>query len=98
MSKLTDERFAELSATYEAEQPELKQPVENLRAIVEASETQAVNVKSFLKIVKKYIEPAKLTPQLLHEFVEKIAAHESDKSSGHRIRRIDVTLQLYWED
>ena len=55
-----------------------------------AAEVQAVNVKSFLKIVKKYTEPTELTPQLLHEFVEKIVVHEADKSSGHRVQRIDV--------
>ena len=55
--KLTDERFAKLSATYEAEQAELKKSVESLSVIVEAAEVQAVNVKSFLKIVKKYTEP-----------------------------------------
>ncbi|MCI8870257.1 MAG: hypothetical protein HFF39_06940 [Lawsonibacter sp.] len=51
--KLSDERFAKLSAAYEAEQAELKQSVESLSVIVEASEAQAVNVRSFLKIVKR---------------------------------------------
>ena len=95
--KLTDERFAKLSASYEAEQAELKQSVESLRVIVEASEAQAVNVKSFLKIVKKYTEPTELTPQLLHEFVDKIVVHEADKSSGHRIQRIDVHYNFIGE-
>lgn len=80
--KLTDERFTKLSAAYEAEQAELKQSVESLSAIVEAAETQAVNIRSFLKIVKKYTEPTELTPQLLHEFVDKIVVHEADKSSA----------------
>ena len=95
--KLTDERFAKLSATYETEQAELKQSVESLSAIVEASEAQAVNIKSFLKIVKKYTEPTELTPQLLHEFVDKIVVHEADKSSGHRIQRIDVHYNFIGE-
>ncbi len=76
---------AKLSAAYEAEQAELEVSVESLNAIVEAAETQAVNIKSFLKIVKKYTEPTELTPQLLHEFVDKIIVHEADKSSGHRV-------------
>ena len=95
--KLTDERFAKLSATYEAEQAELKKSVESLSVIVEAAEVQAVNVKSFLKIVKKYTEPTELTPQLLHEFVEKIIVHEADKSSGHRVQRIDVHYNFIGE-
>ena len=95
--KLTDERFDKLSATYEAEQAELKKSVESLSVIVEAAEVQAVNVKSFLKIVKKYTEPTELTPQLLHEFVEKIVVHEADKSSGHRVQRIDVHYNFIGE-
>lgn len=60
--KLTDEWFAELSATYEAAQAELKQSIVSLRAIVEASKAQAVNVKGFLKITKKYTGPTELPP------------------------------------
>lgn len=79
------------------EQAELEQSVENLSAIVEAFEAQAVNLKSFLKIVKKYTEPTELTPQLLHKFVDKIVVHEADKSSGHRIQRIDVHYNFIGE-
>jgi hypothetical protein len=75
----------------------LKQSVESLSTIVEASKAQAINIKSFLKIVKKYTEPTELTPQLLHEFVDKIVVHEADKSSGHRIQRIDVHYNFVGE-
>ena len=95
--KLTDERFIKLSTTYETEQAELKLSIESLSAIVEATEAQTVNVKSFLKIVKRYTEPTELTPQLLHEFVDKIVVHEADKSSGHRIQRIDVHYNFIGE-
>lgn len=88
--KLSAERFAKLSEGYEKEQAELKHSAEGLRALVNAAETQAVNVQSFLKIVKKYTEPTELTPALLREFVEKVVVHAPDKSSGHRVQRIDV--------
>jgi hypothetical protein len=54
-------------------------------------------INRFLKIVKKYTEPTSLTPQLLHEFVDKIVVHEADKSSGHRIQRIDVHYNFIGE-
>ena len=47
----------------EQEPADLKQSVENLRAIVNAAEAQAVNVQSFLNIVKKYTEPTELPPR-----------------------------------
>ena len=90
VGKLSEERFAKLSEGYEQEQAALKQSIEDLSAIVHAAQTQAVNVQSFLKIVKKYTQPTELTPALLREFVEKIVVHAPDKSSGHRVQRIDV--------
>lgn len=95
--KLTDERFAKLSAAYETEQAELKLSVESLNAMVESAESQAVNVKNFLKVVKKYTEPTELTPALLREFVEKIVVHAPDKSSGHRVQQIDVHYNFIGE-
>ena len=81
----------------EQEQAALKQSVEELRNVVAAADTQTVNIKSFLKIVKKYTEPTKLTPALLREFVEKVVVHAPDKSSGHRVQRIDVHYNFIGE-
>ena len=97
VGKLSEERFAKLSEGYEQEQATLKQSIEDLSAIVHAAQTQAVNVQSFLKIVKKYTQPTELTPALLREFVEKIVVHAPDKSSGHRIQRIDVHYNFIGE-
>lgn len=97
VGKLTAERFAKLSEGYEQEQATLKASVEELRPIVEETEVQAVNIQSFLKIVKKYTEPTELTPLLVHEFVEKIIVHAPDKSSGHRVQQIDVHYNFIGE-
>ena len=97
MGKLSAERFAKLSEGYEQEQAELKASVESLRPIIQEAEAQTINVQSFLKIVKKYTEPMELTPALLHEFVTKIVVHAPDKSSGHRIQRIDVHYNFIGE-
>ena len=94
---LSAERFAKLSKGYEKEQEDLKQSAKELQAIVNTIETQAVNVQSFLKIVRKYTAPSELTPALLREFVEKIVVHAPDKSSGHRTQRIDVHYNFIGE-
>ncbi len=95
MGKLSAERFAKLSKGYETEQAELKASVDTLRPIIQNAE--AVNVQSFLKIVKKYTQPTELTPVILREFVNKIVVHAPDKSSGHRIQRIDVYYNFIGE-
>lgn len=88
--KLTDERFAKMSATYEREQRELERSTAELQKAVETCERQKVNVKSFLKLVKSYTEPEQLTPEILRMFVEKVVVHEGDRSSGQRTQQIDI--------
>ena len=60
-------------------------------------QTQAVTVRSFLRIVKKYTQPTELTPALLREFVEKVVVHVPDKSSGHRVQHIDLHYNFIGE-
>ena len=94
---LSVERFTRLSEGYEKEQATLKQSTEELRRTIAEVECQSDNIQSFLKIVKKYTEPTELTPALLHEFVEKVVVHAPDKSSGHRVQRIDVHYNFIGE-
>ena len=47
-------------------------------------------MKRFLAVVKKYTDLTELTPEILHEFVDRIIVHAPDKSSGHRTQQIDI--------
>lgn len=97
IGKLSDERFAKMSADYEQEQRTLKSSTAELRKIVDASEKQSVNIKNFIKIVHSYIEPTELTPDILHELVNKIIIHAPDKSTGHRRQQIDIHYNFVGE-
>ena len=88
--KLSDSRFSKMSADYEKEQQELESNHAELKKTVDAFVEKALNIKSFLKCVRKYTEPCELTPDILHELVEKIIVYAPDKSSGHRTQQIDI--------
>ena len=88
--KLSDSRFSKMSADYEKEQQELESDYAELKKTVDAFEEKALNIKSFLKCVRKYTEPCELTADILHELVEKIIVYAPDKSSGHRTQQIDI--------
>ena len=88
--KLTDERFSRMCSTYEKEQKELVASTDELEKEMELYGAKEVNVKSFLKMVRSYIEPEQLTPEVLRMFVEKIVLHEGDRSSGQRIQQVDI--------
>lgn len=72
------------------EQHTLKAEVEDLKSQIEKQTSKVVNINSFLTVAKKYTSFETLTPRMLHELIEKIVVHEGDKSSGHRIQKIDI--------
>ena len=61
-----------------------------LAAQLQDADDKMMNVQHFLKAVRKYTQPEKLTAAMLRELVEKVVVYAPDKSSGHRVQRIDV--------
>lgn len=88
--KLSDERFMKLSKGYDTEQADLQKELEQLQTNIEQEEKQTVNVDRFLAVVKKYTNLTELTPEILHEFIDKILVHAPDKSSGRRLQEIEI--------
>ena len=60
--KLTDERFARMSAKYEDEQKELRDKIKALQERIERTKSKAVTADMFISAVRKYTRVRKLTP------------------------------------
>lgn len=90
LGKISDERFALMSAGYEEEQKNLKNTVSELKSVIDDSEKKSSDVSAFLEVVHKYEHIEKFTPEIMHELIEKIVVHEADKSTGKRFQQIDI--------
>ena len=93
--RISDERFSELSADYEAEQRELKERAAALREELSRVREAAENAEKFMNIVRKHTTIEELTPTLLREFVEKIIVYEAVPLDGKRhgkLRRQDIEI------
>ena len=88
--KISDERFAVMSEGYENEQKILKASVTELTAYIETAEQKSADVTTFISVVQKYEHITELTPEIMHELIEKIVVHAPDKSSGHRTQEIEI--------
>mgnify|MGYP002792310021 CR=1 FL=1 len=88
--KLTDERFATMSANYEAEQKSLKEAVAMLRNEIEAQDDKTVNVLSFVEKVKQYTEIEELTPVIVNEFIDYIMVSKKQVIDGKTVYPIDI--------
>jgi site-specific DNA recombinase len=89
--RISDERFAELSADYEAEQRQLKERAAELQMELSKAQEATVNAGKFMNIVRKYTSFEELTPTLLREFIEKIVVHEcSYDENKNRRQEIEI--------
>lgn len=88
--KISDERFEMMSKGYEDEQAELKIKISELSTFIEAKEQKSADTSQFLEIIRKYTEITELTPEIMHELIEKIVVHAPDRSSGHRVQQIEI--------
>lgn len=88
--RLSPERFDRLSTQYEEEQKQVRQTIGELQSLIDDGEQEAHDLRQFLKSVRKYTDPDKLTAEMLNELVDKIIVHAPDKSSGHRRQKIEI--------
>lgn len=92
--KVTDERYAQISANYDSEQKQLKQTVSELSVFIDESEQKKSDITKFTKLIGKYTHIDELTPEIMHELIEKIIIHEGDRSSGHRRQKVEIYFRF----
>ena len=92
--KISDERFAVLSAGYEDEQKKLKAKASKLTAFIETAEQKCADVNSFIKVVQKYEHITELMLEIMHELIEKIVVYAPEKSDGHRTQQIEIHFRF----
>ena len=92
--KISDERFEQLSKGYDDEQEKLKTLITELAVFIEKTEQKTADTTEFIRTVKKYERITELTPELMHELIEKIVVYAPDKSSGHREQKIEIYFRF----
>ncbi|MGI6442101.1 MAG: DUF4368 domain-containing protein [Peptoniphilaceae bacterium] len=95
--KISDERFAKMSASYEEEQKGLERRVAELKKLIAAEKESSVNVDRFLALVRKYTNIKELTAEIIREFVEKIYVYQSERIDGHKAQRIKIVWNCIGE-
>ena len=88
--KLSDERFAVMSKSYEEEQQTLKTDAETLRQEIEVQEQQNQNLELFIQKVHQYADLYELTAYAAHDLIRAIYIGAPDKSSGKRRQSISI--------
>ena len=95
--KISDERFAKMTANYEAEQQTLEKRVTELKSIMTEDKESALSVDHFLSLVRKYTDIKELTAEIIREFIEKIYVYKAERIDGRRVQRIKIVYNCIGE-
>ncbi len=77
LGRLSDERYARMSADYEKEQKELLAAVECDEQTVRDMEQERIDLKQFLEAMRECTDIKELTPTLLNTLIKRIEVHDS---------------------
>ena len=90
IGKISDERYATLSMSYEEEQRELKTALPDMETYLETETDKAESLQRFIDKVKRITEIKELTSELVHEFIDKIVVHAPRYLDDKRVQLIDI--------
>ena len=102
--KVSDERFAKMTANYESEQKtlsvrasELNEIIIQLKIEISSAQEETANADRFLSLVRKYTDIKELTAEILREFVEKVYVHQAEHIDGKKIQKIRIVYNCIGE-
>ena len=87
---LSEERFATLTVSLENEQKQLKAVIPEMEATLEATTDKAADLQRFIERARQVTRLTELTPEIVHEFIDKIVVSKPDKVDGKRHQRVDI--------
>lgn len=88
--KISDERYANLSISYEEEQKQIKAEIPKLESFLSSETDKSENLQKFINKVKQITELKELTPELIHEFIDKIVVYAPRYLNSKRVQVIDI--------
>lgn len=88
--KISKERFATMSMSLESEQADLKAAVPSLERELENAKVQTTDLQRFIDKAKRVTRLTELTPEIVHEFVDRIIVHRPEQIDGKRTQKVDI--------
>ena len=88
--KISDERFATMSMSLENEQSELKDRIPTLEDELENAKVKTEGLQRFIDKAKQVTRLEALTPELVHEFIEKIVVSAPEYKDDKRYQEVEI--------
>ena len=65
-----------------------------MKKVVAEEKKHEMSADGFLQIVRKYSSIEELTPDILHEFIDKIVVHRREEVFGEKVQKIEIYYKI----
>ena len=87
---LPEKQYKSLMKKYSAEQDSLESQVSEIQEKLEQTKASSAHIGRFIKLIKKYKQPAELTKEMACELLDKIVVHEATGKKPNRQQQVDI--------
>jgi len=94
LGKITDERFAKMSSTYETEQLEIAERYKDLKSKVESEEKKTKSTNQFLETIRKYENVTELDRSMLCELIDSIHVYQAEGKGNERQQKVEINYRF----
>ena len=68
----------------------MKAAIPEMETSLDATTDKAADLQRFIERARQVTRLTELTPEIIHEFIEKIVVSKPDKVNGKRYQRVDI--------
>jgi len=90
LGNLSQERMLKLAAEYEDEQNALDTQIATVRSNLDELSGHEADLTIFMELIRKHSRIRKLTPEILHNFIDHITVYQAQKNDRRWQQRTDV--------
>lgn len=87
---LPEKQYKSLMKKYSTEQDSLESQVSEIQEKLEQTKASSAHIGRFIRLIKKYKQPAELTKEMACELIDKIVVHEAKGKKPNRQQQVDI--------
>ena len=97
LGKLSDDRYAQMTKTFEEEQAELKKSIPELTYEITTLKARSDAADKFTKVIDSYTDIKELNADILNELIDKIVVHHKEKLYGKTYQQVEIYYRFVGE-
>ena len=97
LGKLPDDRYAQMTKSFEEEQAELKKSIPELTYEITTLKARSDAADKFTKVIDSYTDIKELNADILNELIDKIVVHHKEKLYGKTYQQVEIYYRFVGE-